>query len=684
MTRRVTPGRSWPLGITLSEDGANVAVWAPEAESVWLCLVDGEQEERVLLPYADGGIRHAHISGLSAGMRYGLRADGPWAPEQGLCFDERKLLIDPYARALDGPVRWHPEMASGSEEDSAAVMPKGIIVADVGGREAQAGDAEVPDPAANRPRHDVGDLIIYEAHLKGLTAAHPEVPDELRGTYAGFAHPAIVDHLVELGVTAVELLPLQAFLDDEHVVGRGLTNYWGYQPIAWHAPEPRYALHDADAELRTLVHTLHEAGIAVFLDVVYNHTGEGGDGGPVLSLRGLDAGYYRRHEGSHIDDTGTGNTMATEHPMMLQLILDSMRHWVTRYGIDGFRFDLATAVARGPAGFDAAGAFFQTVRQDPVLAGARLIAEPWDLGPDGYQRGAYPHPWSEWNDGFRDDVRRAWRGDQDAVRALGARLLGSAETFDHSRRAPTASINFLTAHDGFTLADVVSYAERHNEANGEDGRDGHSENHSDNLGVEGPTDDPEIRAARSRRVRAMLATLFVSQGVPMLLAGDEIGNSQGGNNNAYAQDNEIGWVDWTDPDHELLDLVRGLTALRRRLPVLRQRAFLHGAARSDGAPDVLWLSADGEPATEEHWQDPELRTVIAVLRGAAGDPVGETLTGAVAVVLTVGEETTVRLPGDGPWQLEVDTAGEARPEGEDAGVWRIGGQSAAVFTSPGP
>ncbi|GAB3191097.1 glycogen debranching protein GlgX [Nesterenkonia suensis] len=700
MTDRISPGRPWPLGVTLSSDGANVAVWAPEATHVWLCLFDGEQEERILLPYDDGGVRHAHICGVTEGTRYGLRAEGPHVPAQGLSFDGRKLLIDPYARALDAPVRWHPHMSSGAEEDSASVMPKGIVLADVGGADVGGADADGPDPAANRPRHDVADLVIYEAHLKGLTATHPEVPEELRGTYPGFAHPAIIDHLTSLGVTAVELLPVQAFLDDEYLVERGLTNYWGYQPIAWHAPEPRYALRDADAEMRSLVHTLHEAGIAVFLDVVYNHTGEGGDGGPTLSLRGLGtSAYYRLHEGAHINDTGTGNTVATEHPMVLRLVLDSMRHWVTRYGIDGFRFDLATAVARTPHGFDPAGTFFQAVRQDPVLAEVMVIAEPWDLGPAGYQRGGYPHPWSEWNDGFRDDVRRAWRGDQDAVRALGARLLGSADTFDHSRRTPTASINFLTAHDGFTLADVVSYTERHNEANLEDGRDGHSENHSDNFGVEGPTDDPVVRAARSRRMRAMLATLLVSQGVPMLLAGDEIGNSQGGNNNAYAQDNEIGWVDWTSPETGLLDVVRRLVEVRRRLPVLRQRTFLHGGQRSSGDPDVVWLRADGQPATEEDWQDPQLRTLVAVLAGAADDPIGETLVGSVAVILNLGEQVEVQLPGDRPWHLEFDSGGETEqaaaseeepaeeePADGDDGVGRrrIGAESVVVYSSPGP
>ena len=669
----VSRGRPFPLGVTLEDDGVNIAVWAPEASRVWFCLFGGaggepNDETRFALPHRDGEIWHAHVSGVRSGERYGLRADGA-----GAWFDPDKLLIDPYAKRIEARLQRHPLMSGAG--DSAAVVPKCLVT----------GPPEGPDPAANRPGHELAELVIYEAHAKGLTAAHPAVPAQLRGTYAGLAEPAILDHLTSLGVNAVELLPLQAFLDDQYVLARGLTNYWGYQPIAFLAPEPRYALHGdgsrADAELRALVHALHERGIEVIVDVVFNHSGEGDEFGPTLSFRGLhDAGYYRRdRSGEYVNDTGTGNTLAVHRPMVLRLVLDSLRHWAERYGIDGFRFDLAATLGRVPHGFDGHGfdaqaAFFQAVAQDPVLAGLKLLAEPWDIGPGGYRLGEFPHPWSEWNDRFRDGARRAWRGDPGGLAALAPGLLGSAERFDRSARPATASINFLTAHDGFTLADTVAYSRKHNEANGEGGRDGHGDDHSDNLGIEGPSDDPGVRTARARRVRAMLATLFVSQGVPMLLAGDELGNSQAGNNNAYAQDNAVGWVDWgaaegdsaggaeADDASGLQDFVRRLIALRRRLPVLRQRAFLHGSTREDGLRDVVWRLADGGEPEPRHWHDPEFRTVLVEVRGAADDPAGEAAGGTVLLILNTGGDTEVTLPPTGSgdeWRIELDTA---RPE----------------------
>lgn len=679
-SREVTAGRSWPLGVTADQGGANVAVWAPEATQVTLCLFGSAStvagsgdaagaEEQIPLPFRDGDVWHAHVANVPIGAHYGLRADGPNRPGEGLRFNPHKLLIDPYARILDRPVRWDPTM-SGFEigpdddlvmdrRDGAPVSPRCILARPVSG----------PDPAANRPQHALADLVIYETHVKGISATHPEVPEEIRGTYTGMAHPAIIDHLTSLGVNAVELLPVQAFLDDQHLVENGLTNYWGYQPIAWFAPEPRYAHRtgDADSELRSLVHALHEAGIEVILDVIYNHNGEGDERGPTLSLRGLhNTGYYRLiDEGHHyVNITGTGNTLRADHPMVLRLILDSLRHWVQHYGIDGFRFDLATTVGRTAQGFDPSAAFFQAVRQDPVLAGIKLIAEPWDLGSGGYQLGHFPHPWSEWNDWYRDGVRRAWRGDPLGQVALASGLLGSARLFDHSDRDATASVNFVTAHDGFTLADVVSYARKHNEANLEDNHDGHDDNHTDNFGVEGPSDDEQVRSARARRVRGMLTTLLVSQGVPMLLAGDEIGNSQNGNNNAYAQDNPIGWIDWSSPDLDLLTFVRHLIDVRRRLPVLRQRTFLHGRERADGHLDVVWHRPDGEVPTQEDWHDPDFRVVAAELRGAAGDPAGEPISGAVFVIFNVGSDADVRLPDAGDrlrWRLEVDSA---RPDSD--------------------
>lgn len=689
----VTQGRSWPLGVTLDEQGANVAVWAPEAAAVEFCRFDsaatqnaGDTEERIQLPYCEGGVWYAHISGVEAGCRYGLRVHGPHQPASGYRFNPHKLLLDPYVCAVEAPLRWDPLMSAyavGPEDDltlddrdSAPVVPKGIVT----------GEAAGPDPTVNRPGHRLEDLVIYEAHVKGLTAIHPEVPEELRGTYAGMAHPVIIEHLQRLGINAVELLPLQTFIDDEFLLSRGMRNYWGYQPIVWCAPEPRYALADAEAELRQLVHSLHEAGIEVILDVVYNHTGEGDELGPTLSLRGLhNTGYYRLLDGGrhYVNDAGTGNTVSVDQPMTLRLVLDSLRHWASRFGIDGFRFDLATALGRTDQGFDPAAAFFQAVQQDPVLSQVKLIAEPWDIGPGGYQLGHFPHPWSEWNDRFRDGVRRAWRGDAEGKTDIGSRLLGSAGQFDHSARSTTASVNFLTAHDGFTLADVVSYSQKHNEANGEGGQDGHNDNYTDNLGAEGPTDDPEILAARARRVRGMLATLFVAQGVPMMLAGDEVGNSQHGNNNAYCQDGPIGWVDWSNQDQELTQLVSRLTEIRRRFPVLRQRAFLHGEQRLDGHPDVLWQRRDGAPLSYEDWHDPEQGLIAVQLRGAAGDPEGEALADVVFVVLNLGEDTEVKLPAleaGRHWLLEIDTA-QLQARGRTGSTYSARAQSVLVFSA---
>lgn len=683
----IDTGSPWPLGVTAEAGGCNVAVWAPEASRVLLCLYDERgSETRIPLPRRTGGVWHARVGGIGPGTHYGFRAEGP-APE----FNPQKLLIDPYARELDRPLRWHPLMrglpvpdasesvadapiaATGEHDadppywqrDSAPAVPKCIVQ----------GPATGPDPRSNRPRHPFEELVIYETHLKGLTASHPGIPAELRGTYAGLAHPVMLRHLVGLGVNAVELLPLQAFLDDQHLVGRGLRNYWGYQPIAMLAPEPRYAgiETDADRELRALVHALHEAGIEVILDVVFNHSGEGDAEGPTLSFRGLhDAGYYLRDErGDYVNDTGTGNTLAVREPMVLRLVLDSLRHWALRYGIDGFRFDLAAAMGRTEHGFDPHAAFFQAVAQDPVLGDLKLIAEPWDLGPGGYRLGEFPSPWREWNDRFRDGTRRLWKGESAGLSELGALLLGSAELFDRNDRPASSSVNLLTAHDGFTLADAVAYSQKHNEANGEGGRDGHDANHSDNLGVEGATDDPSILAARARRARGMLATLLLAQGTPMLLAGDELGNSQLGNNNAYAQDNALGWVDWGAEqdglvaDTGLLETVQHLIALRRRLPHLRQAAFLHGGIREDGYPDAVWLLPDGSEPNEQHWNDPGCRTMSLRLRGASGDPDGEQLEGSVLIIFTFGEDTEVCLPETSSstgWTLEMDTA---RIDGSD-------------------
>lgn len=579
-----------------------IEVWAPEATNVWFCLFDeNDCETRHELTRRDGEYWIGDIAGVHAGDRYGLRATG-----NNQNFNPEKILIDPWAQELEAPLYWDPMMAGGAVGDSAPVVPKCVVPA--------APDTTF-DPTSNRPHHSWADVVILEAHVKGLTQKHPGIPDQIRGSYAALGHSAVLDYLKGLGVNALELLPVQAFLDDQHITERGLTNYWGYQPIGFSALEPRYASGDktgahADIEFRQAVHALHENGIEVILDVVFNHSGEGDQGGPTLSMRGLnDHHYYMRNaDRSYANHSGTGNTLAVRSPHVLRLVLDSLRHFAQRYGVDGFRFDLASTLGRSHTGFNYRSAFFQAISQDPVLRHLKIIAEPWDIGRGGYQLGQFPHPWREWNDTFRDGVRQAWRGDAEGMAKLASALLGSAERFDHSSRPASASINFITAHDGFTLHDVVSYSLRHNEANGEDNRDGHGENFSDNCGVEGPSDDPHITLVRKRRIKAMLATLMFSQGVPMLLAGDELGNTQWGNNNAYCQDNDITWLDWESADKELSAYVAELITLRRRFPQLHQQEFLHG-------DEALWWRADGQPTQDHDWHDPAFRCLQLQLDG---------------------------------------------------------------------
>ncbi|MDO4897997.1 MAG: glycogen debranching protein GlgX [Rothia sp. (in: high G+C Gram-positive bacteria)] len=606
-------------------------VWAPQASQVWFCIFDeAGHETRHELIERDGEYWVGDIADVQGGDRYGLRAAG-----DGGVFNQDKLLIDPQAQHLEAPLTWHPLMSGETAGDSAPVMPKCIV---------PFAPADDLDPATNRPAHVWEDTVIYEAHVKGLTQQHPDIPESICGSYAALGHPALISHLKHLGVTALELLPVQAFIDDQYLVERHLTNYWGYQPIAFSALEPRYASTatgaQADTEFRQAVHTLHENGIEVLLDVVFNHSGEGSGQGPTLSMRGLnDAGYYVRNEdGSYNNDAGTGNVLAVRNPPVLQLVLDSLRHFAQRYGVDGFRFDLASALGRTASGFTPHAAFFQALAQDPVLKDLKMIAEPWDIGPGGYQLGAFPHPWREWNDTYRDRVRQAWRRDPDRLGPLASATLGSALQFDHSSRPATSSINFLSAHDGFTLRDTVSYSQKHNEANGEDNRDGHNENYSDNLGVEGPTDDAQINLARTRRIRAMLATLFLSQGVPMLLAGDEMGNSQQGNNNAYCQDNDLTWLNWADADTHLIDYVAALTELRRRFPQLRRSNFMHGE-------QVRWWTAEATPAQDADWHDPATQCFQMQLEN-------------LLVVYNTGDEIDITLPvhPEGrPWNLEFES-----------------------------
>ncbi|KPQ18505.1 MAG: glycogen debranching enzyme TreX [Rhodobacteraceae bacterium HLUCCO18] len=667
MTRMLTmtEGRPAPLGATFDGEGVNFAVFSEHAARITVCIFsdDGKTEtHRLDLPERNGDVWHGYVSGLRPGLKYGLRADGPYAPHHGHRFNANKLLLDPYAKRITGHPVWHDALmgyivghSSGDlsfdRRDSAPYMPRCVVE-----------DPSFSWGVDRPPGHRAADTVLYEAHVKGFTkefagADHP-------GTFLALGSEPVLDHLTDLGITAIELLPVHAFLNDRFLVEKGLTNYWGYQSIGFFAPDPRYLHAGQIAEFQYMVARLHAAGIEVILDVVYNHTGEGNESGPTLSFRGLDnLSYYRLapDRRGYINDTGTGNTVNVDHPMVLRMILDSLRYWVEVMHVDGFRFDLCSTLGRTEQGFDRGAAFFDAIRQDPVLTNVKLIAEPWDIGPGGYQLGAFPPPFMEWNDKFRDGVRRFWRGDARHVPVMADRLTGSALQFDHSGRPATASVNMLTAHDGFTLSDVVSFVERHNQANGEDNRDGHSANWSDNFGVEGPTTNPSIRAARALRRRNMMATLLLCQGTPMILAGDEIGNSQGGNNNAYCQDNRTGWIDWAAADTDFLEFTRHMIAFRRAHPILRQQRFLHARERAvDGLEDLFWWRPDGTPMTQADWDDPEARVLCAELRMASGTPDYAERDNALFLVFNAGEaDAKIHLPPqhDGShWIHRISTA----------------------------
>jgi glycogen operon protein len=626
----VWPGVPYPLGAEFDGSGTNFAVFSGAARCVELCLFDAQgAERRVPLPERVGGVFHGYLPGVGPGQRYGFRAHAPYDPAHGLRGDPSKLLLDPYARAVEGQVKWsehvfsHPLRAGRASGDSAPYVPRSIVV----DRAFDWGDDRRPDTRWS-------DTVIYEAHVRGLTMTHPDVPDALRGTYAGLAHPAMLRHYAALGVTAIELLPVHHFVHDHRLAQLGLRNFWGYNSIGYFAPHGGYSSGgDGGAqvtEFKAMVRSLHAAGVEVILDVVYNHTGESDHNGPTLSFRGLDnAAYYRvaPDQERYIDFTGCGNSLNVRNPYALQLIMDSLRYWVEDMHVDGFRFDLASTLAREEHGVDRFSAFFDLVQQDPIVRQVKLIAEPWDVGDGGYQVGNFPAIWSEWNGQYRDDVRDFWRSAEGTLGEFAFRFTGSSDLYAAGGRQPHASINFVTCHDGFPLRDLVSYEEKHNHANGEHNRDGESHNRTWNCGVEGETDDPAILALRSKQRRNFLVTLFLSQGVPMLLAGDELGRTQGGNNNAYCQDNAVSWVDWTSTDAHLWDFCRRLIQLRREHPVFRRRRWFEGVqGHSSSLSDIGWFRPDGGPMSDQDWQVTFARSLGVFLNGdglPAAGPQGE-------------------------------------------------------------
>jgi len=680
VTERVWPGSHVPQGAHWDGEGTNFSLFAEHADAVELVLfaADGSIQSTERLMNRTDLHWHGYIHGVGPGQRYGYRVHGPYDPDRGLRFNADKVLLDPYALAITGHVEWGPEVfgyawKDGSDDrtlsvlDSADHVPRSVVV-----------DTLFPWSDDRHPQTPWADTVIYEAHVRGLTMAHPEVPPANRGTYAGLADPAIVDHLVSLGVTAVELMPVHHFIDAQRLIDAGLRNYWGYDSIGYFAPEARYSSSGTDGqqvlEFKAMVRALHHAGLEVILDVVYNHTAEGNHLGPTLSFRGIDnPAYYRLSEENprfYIDVTGTGNTLNVRQPQTLRLIMDSLRYWVLEMHVDGFRFDLAAALAREFYNVDRLSAFFDIIHQDPVLSQVKLIAEPWDVGPGGYQVGNFPVQWAEWNGRYRDTVRDYWRGQAVGVGDLAYRLTGSSDLYQGDGRGPFASINFVTAHDGFTLHDLVSYDHKHNERNLEDNRDGTDDNRSWNHGVEGDTDDPAILELRARQRRNFLATLMLSQGCPMLLHGDELGRTQRGNNNAYCQDNEVSWVDWSGVDEQLLEFTRSVIALRRAQPVLRRRHFFEGqVGRGHRRKDIVWFRRSGVEMEDEDWGNEQRQAVGMLLEGELipdTDSRGNSVHGDTLLVLLHShyEDTEWQLPrGWGArWELLLDTARAAPPE----------------------
>jgi isoamylase len=675
----ICEGLPYPRGASWDDKGTNFAVFSAHATKVEMCIFDqkGEQElQRVELPECTDQIWHGCLPEVGPGTVYGYRVYGPYEPEKGHRFNPNKLLLDPYAVAYTGELKWDPAVfgytmesmddLTFDERDSAPFVPKCVVVDpnfDWGtpGWERRGSQRQLAVP--------FNDTIIYELHVRGYTKKHPAVPEHLRGTYSGLAHPAVLDYIKSLGVTSVELLPIHAFINDSHLLDEGLTNYWGYNSIGYFAPDPRYASDRAQTlrELKEMVAKIHHAGLEVILDVVYNHTAEGNERGPTLSFKGIDnASYYRLMPDNpryYINDTGAGNTVNLSHPRVIQMVTDSLRYWVEQVQVDGFRFDLGTILAREPNGFDNQSGFLKACSQDPVLNTVKLIAEPWDCGPGGYQVGEFPPGWAEWNDKFRDDVRGFWKGEGTAA-AFTQRLCASGAIFNQQGRRPWASINFITAHDGFTLNDLVSYNEKHNEANGEGNQDGNPNTISWNCGVEGPTDDPEINRLRRRQMRNLLATLLLSQGTPMMVAGDEFARTQQGNNNAYCQDNDISWVDWTlrEKNKAQVQFVQKLTWLRHRYPILRRNLFLTGDYNEElGVKDVTWINANGHEMDDANWGDSGMRCFGMLMDGRA-QTTGLHQRGHEATLLMVinGHFDLVKFtlpecPGGDTWKRLIDT-----------------------------
>jgi isoamylase len=698
---RVWLGRPYPLGATFDGYGTNFALFSDVAEAVELCLFDRGDEQRVPLKRGVGSVWHAYLPEIGPGKHYGFRVHGPWEPARGLRCNPAKLLVDPYARELTGDPLWHPSFVGHAEStdaasavDSGPHAPKSVIT------------SSFFDWGNDRPLDTPwNETVIYETHVKGFTKRNPRIPEPLRGTYAGFAHPASVDYLRSLGVTAVELLPVHQFFHDGFLLDRGLRNYWGYHSIGYFAPHNEYSSrrrpNSVVAEFKHMVKVLHEADIEVILDVVYNHTAEGNHDGPLLSLRGIDnPAYYRLvpdNLGYYMDYTGTGNSLNMRHPHVLQLIMDSLRYWVQEMHVDGFRFDLAATLARSMHEVDRLSAFFDLVQQDPVVSRVKLIAEPWDVGDGGYQVGNFPALWSEWNGKYRDCVRDYWRGESSALGEFGYRFTGSSDLYQGTARTPHASINFVTCHDGFTLRDLVSYNEKHNDANGEGGRDGESHNRSWNCGAEGETDDPKVLELRARQQRNMLATMFLSQGVTMLLSGDELGHSQRGNNNAYCQDNELSWIDWEAIDRDQLKFTRTLIHFCRQHPVFRRRGWFQGRPvhvhkHSQGLHDIGWFTVAGEEMADDDWANATANVLGVFLNGdgiATPDDRGQRVRDdSFYLMFNAHHETaTFKFPASlraKPWKLVMDTQRGFVIEGENverrAGeAWELASRTLAVW-----